>query len=157
MVARPSSEGRFGRGNGGGRHGRHCRPPPPLPPRSSKKATWTFSDDVWSKPAVAAALANKTAPPSNWTKPVERAVLNKTAAAQNAVALLKANATKNVTLAIVKPSINASALLAALDYYNLTSVAAVRGAKGKWWIKNGTAPSVPVTYKTVFNKTVALP
>lgn len=110
---------------------------------------------MWTKPAVAAALANKTA--TNWTEPVERAVLNKTAAAQNAVALLKANATKNVTLAIVKPTINASALLAALDYYNLTSVAAVRGAKGKWWLKNGTAPSVPVTYTTVFNKTVALP
>ena len=91
------------------------------------------------------------------------AKLSAAAALQDVAALKNASravagAGKNVSLVLVKPVLNVSALVGELDAAGLSSVAAVKRG-GTWWVKNGTAPAVPVKWdaKTIVNKTVTLP
>ena len=131
--------------------------PPPThptpPPTIIHQATVTYN---WTSKADALAAA------TNWTVGDVKVKFNATAAKQNARALgnVSLSNPKNVSLVLMKPTLNLTSLLAQLDAANLSSVAFVKrnvSGAAKWWIKNGTAPALPVAWKTVLNKTVALP
>lgn len=122
-------------------------------PSPSPQATFDYN---WT-----AAKSNALA--SNWTVGDLKVKVNATALKQNAAALanVSANNPKNVSLVVVKPALNVTALLDQLDALNLTSAAFVKRNATKdgvkWWIKNGSAPALPIAWKTVVKKTLELP